>query len=199
MPRPEDYWISLGENVIGQDVLAEGEQARQAATYRTIAELVVELKVRHLVDVGCNYGVLQWWLKQAGYKGIYSGLDTNEYAIELGTALGFTNLHHGDFRTEQGHCDCIVMKDVIEHLESMEPLREIFKAVERYFILALYLPLTYAPTEIIRHPDGYYTNTYNRQEMRQLANECWFHTLKDIQVKESNGMLNEIIVWERHS
>jgi SAM-dependent methyltransferase len=200
--RPEDYWISLGENVIGLDVLAEGDAARQSDTYWTIAQKCVELEnydIFNLLDVGCNYGILKRWLRKTGFRGEYIGIDSNRFAIQKAREFGwFTML--GNIRKmtfDDQTFDLVVMKDVLEHLESIEPLRESFRVAHQYLIHATYLPFTDQPSQIIQHDDGYYTNTYNKQEIIQLAKECGFSLLETIMRKETNGADNMITVWGR--
>ena len=195
--RPEDYWINLGENVIGQDVLADGDKARQAATYKAIAKLIGDLSVQSVLDIGCNYGILQWWLSENGWDEYYLGVDTNRFAIKLGLKCGF-NVEVEDLHDlPKRYFQCVVVKDVIEHLASIEPLRQAFDRTARYLILSLYLPLHDLPTQIIHNPAGYYTNTYNRQDVMRLAKECGFTLVRDMFTKETNGTDNEIIVWGR--
>ena len=197
--RPEDYWINLGENVIGQDVLADGDKARQAATYQAIAKLIFELEAySSVLDIGCNYGILEIQLLSLAWRGYYRGIDTNPYAIQLGESLG-NHVMVGDLHdlSTQILFDIVIIKDVIEHLENIEPLKKAFRVAHQYLILSLYLPLHDAPTQIVHNPAGYYTNTYNRQDVMRLAKECGFILVRNFRTKETNGTDNEIIVWGR--
>ena len=200
--RPEDYWINLGENVIGQDVLADGENARQANTYRILADTINQLEAGYtfsLLDIGCNYGVLDDWLDKTTFRGDYNGIDSNQYAVALASSRGIkvrcANLREMDYADRT--FDIVVMKDVIEHLETVGYLREAFRVANWYLILSLYLPLHDAPTQVIHNQAGYYTNTYNRQDVMRLAKECGFTLVRDMFTKETNGTDNEIIVWGR--
>lgn len=196
--RPEDYWINLGENVIGLDVIADGEKARQAATYQTIAAFIMRIEVDNVLDVGANYGTLVKWLREftgPPFEGYYWGIDSNPFAVEIGTNISQGNLRSLPYPDKDW--SCVVVKDVIEHLESIEPLREAFRVSRRYVIVATYLPWHDAPSVIVQHPDGYYTNTYNRTEIVALAKDCGFGLVEDVWALESNGTPNEVTLWER--
>lgn len=196
---PEQYWIGLGSEPIGLDVLADGEHARQADTYRAIARLVVEHWCVELLDVGANYGVLEDWLRRAGYDGEYRGIDSNPHAVAKAYELGH-DVRLGNIRTMSETPDIyeiIVVKDVIEHLENYELLRDVFASSWDLVILAVYLPFHDEPDNIQRTPDGYYTNTYNRQGVIDLARDCGFKLVETIATHEANGTANAIYVWGR--
>lgn len=196
--RPEDYWISLGENVIGLDVLTEGEHARQAATYQAIAQTITDLKITNVLDVGCNVAALYTFLMMQDYTGDYLGIDSNPYAVEAArlTAPAIEgNLRALDF-VDQAF-DCVVVKDVIEHLENCEPLREAFRVARQYVILAVYLPFASDETVTIRKMEGYYINAYSWSDIRGLALACGFRWIKRSWPVETNGWQNEMVVWIR--
>lgn len=196
--NPEQYWIGLGSEPIGLDVLADGENARQADTYRTIARLVIESECADVLDVGANYGVLEDWLRRAGYDGFYDGIDSNPYAVAKANQLGH-DVEVGTIRALDvlNKYEVVVVKDLIEHLENYQPLCNVFQVAERLVILAVYLPFHDVPDSIQRNPDGYYTNTYNRQGVIDLARDCGFKLVETITTHEANGTANAIYVWGR--
>lgn len=194
--NPEQYWINLGSEPIGLDVLADGEHARQAFTYRTIARLVVSSKCRTVLDVGANYGVMEDFLRRAGFDGIYHGIDSNVHAVRKAMVLGHP-VAIGNIRDPLPPYDAIIVKDVIEHLENYQPLRNVFAAATRVVILAVYIPFHDAPDSIQRNPDGYYTNTYNRQGVMALARMCGFNLMQEILTFETNDTPNAVYVWGR--
>ncbi len=194
--NPEQYWIGLGSEPIGLDVLADGEHARQADTYRTIARVIIEWNAHTVLDVGANYGILEDWLQRARYDGEYHGIDSNPYAVAKANQLGH-KVEVGNIRDALPVTECIVVKDVIEHLENYQPLRNVFQASTRLVILAVYLPFHEKPDVIQRHPDGYYTNTYNGYGVNDLARSCGFEFVETFFTRETNGTSNNIYVWGR--
>lgn len=202
MTRPEDYWINLGENVIGLDVIGgELGNARQAPVYMAVVNLIIERAITDVLDIGCNFAPLVNFLKSGGYTGDYFGVDSNPEAIRLAMShlkdyhVTVSNLRQLHF----GHraWSCVVVKDVIEHLESADLLREAFRVSKRYAIISTYIPWHDEPTIIHQHEDGYYTNVYNRAEVVALAKDCEFVLIDEQTVAERNGMPNLVTLWER--
>lgn len=199
--NPEQYWIDLGSEPIGLDVLQDGEHARQADTYSTIARLVVESKCSEVLDVGANYGILEDWLQRTGYDGEYHGIDSNPFAVaranQLGHQVEVLNIRDLSNSPYFYFYDVVIIKDVIEHLENYLSLRNVFDCSKKLVILAVYLPFHDAPDMIQRNPNGYYTNTYNRQGVIDLARACGFELVETITTHEANGTANAIYVWGR--
>jgi SAM-dependent methyltransferase len=197
--KPEEYWVLRGSDVIGQDVLRDGAAARQAATYQAVATWVMAYRIEDVLDVGCNVAALALFLRAAGYDGLYKGLDTNPYALRIARARGESvddgNLRNLDFG-EKAY-QAVVVKDVIEHLESPEPLSEAFRVAREYVVVATYLPWTDAPAAITRHADGYYTNRYRFADVTALAARCGFDLIETQIVNEANGQPNQVTLWRR--
>lgn len=198
--KPEQYWIDRGADVIGTDVLREGDNARQAATYLTLVDLIMKrYGALFVLDAGCNLGVLEMDLRQNGFVGRYLGIDSNPSAIQYGLQLGnhvkLGNLRALDF-PDRG-VDVVVIKDVLEHLESFEPLREAFRVAWQAVIVSVYIPWTEQPEQITRHDEGYYTNRYCISDVIALAAECGWTLVETIDTRETNGTPNAVYVWER--
>ena len=197
--KPEEYWIMRGENVIGTDVLDCGTGARQAATYQAIADALLECGVSDVLDVGCNVAALALFLRAAGFTGRYVGVDTNPYALRVARTHG-ANVETGDLRrlsfTGKAY-QAAVVKDVIEHLESPEPLREAFRVARGYVIVSTYLPWTDESPVIAAHADGYYTNRYRFADITALAAQCGFSLIGTLTVSETTGAPNQMTLWAR--
>lgn len=197
-PLPEQYWIDLGENVIGQDVLRDGHLARQATTYQGIVDWILAQRITDVFDVGCNIAALAVFLKAAGFEGHYFGVDTNPHAV------AFANRHsHADVASIRSlpwptRCfECVVVKDVVEHLEGPELLAEAFRVARQHVVVATYLPWTTALAAITRHPDGYYTNRYSWRDTVPII-EAWGFRLNGVMsLEESNGTRNQVSCWKR--
>lgn len=200
MTRPEEYWIQRGEDVIGTDVLSAGPLARQAAAYQGITDWITRLGVTEVLDVGCNVAALATFLRSAGWQGAYFGMDTNPFALDLVGEREDVEL--GDLRdlpVGNRMFQAVVVKDVIEHLESPAPLSEAFRAADQYVIVGTYLPWTDEPASIVRHADGYYTNRYRFTDIRDLAAGCDFFVDDIIWPNETNGQPNLLTLWKRDS
>lgn len=198
MMFPEQWWINRG-HIIGVDVLELRKQCRQAATYQLVSDAIRQAAPTSLLDIGANFGILEMWLRDDGYTGSYAGVDSNPNAVRYATALGnhvlFGNLRHLAY--EDHSFDYVVVKDVLEHLESCQPLVEAFRVARNHMLVAVYLPWTDAPTSSLIDADEFYRTTYNETEVIALARECgWQMTGKQMTV-EADGNPNAIYFWER--
>lgn len=196
--KPEHYWIKRGQDVIGLDVADDVEGTRQSMTYHTLATVIRSSGCDVVLDIGCNSAVLALYLDTVNYYGGYVGLDSNPYALALASVIAPViqgNLRALPFPAQS--FDAVVVKDVIEHLESFTLLAEAFRVARRLVILAVYLPFEDGPEVITRHADGYYTNVYSFYEVIAYALTQGF-TLRAVEhTREANGTDNQITVWER--
>jgi 2-polyprenyl-3-methyl-5-hydroxy-6-metoxy-1,4-benzoquinol methylase len=79
-----------------------------------------------ILDVGCGWGKVVWWLQHEGYAAA-EGVDVNAEVIEIGQRLGVQRLHHADahawLAARPNHYALIVMRDVLEHFRRDEVMR----------------------------------------------------------------------------
>lgn len=196
--KPEDYWLQYGDNVVGTDVLEAKDKARQAPTYQAIARWIIAHDVQDALDVGCNVAALAMFLRKHGYVQRYLGIDHNPHALIIATdyeKVESGNLRHLAFKDKT--FDCVVVKDIVEHLESYKPLREAFRVSSRYVIVGTYLPWTDEPAHIAKHPDGYYANRYRQSDVLKLAAKCGFKMIEQLGIDETSGWPNQVTYFER--
>jgi methyltransferase family protein len=131
--------------------------------------IIAREEIRSLLDVGSNAGIEGWRLRAAGYRGRYVGLDSNRKALaagrrEIGSLeeVGFVQGDAGRLPFPDRAFDCVLVKDVLEHLPHYRhALREIARVTGRHLIIALFLPLA-REERLVRHADGYWMNRYGR-------------------------------------
>lgn len=201
MKPPEHWWTTLPE-VIGQDVLKLGQSARQAATYNAVVEAILQARPQKLLDVGANFGILNMWLTiKAGtslWGGTYTGVDSNPQAVALANRLG-NPVIEGNVRSlpfDDRAFDCVVMKDVIEHLESADLLSEVFRVARKRVLIAVYLPWSDDPT-MTTIIDGFYRTVYNKDAMLRLIEGYGFRMASEQSIAEKDGTMNALYFWER--
>lgn len=193
---PEEFWKY--EDVVGTDVLREGVSARQAPTYQAIAKWIIAHGITDVLDVGCNVAALAMFLRLNGYTGFYAGIDTNPHALKVAQLREF--VLEGNLRNlEYGEQDypLVVVKDVVEHLESYKTLAEAFRVAREYVIVGTYLPWTDEPEKIEKHSDGYFANRYRFADVEAFANECGFELIETLAVNETTGWANQVTFWKR--
>jgi ubiquinone/menaquinone biosynthesis C-methylase UbiE len=205
---PESYWIRRGENLVGgTPTLQELRQTRQVSTYRAIFEAIQTLGVHHVLDLGCHIAALAQLIYDWGYQGSYTGVDSNTYALKeaqkaLEQQKGKVSFVQANIRS-LGFADkttlCVVMKDVLEHMEDFRPLlKEAARVSAKYVIIANFIPWTEGKTIIQRESEGFYHNLYNRQEVYNFAHDLGFRVQEIISALEKDARPNEIVVFVRN-
>jgi len=195
MIAPEEYWIGRGEDVIGIDAL--GPDARQAPTYEAIASVICREGFRNVLDVGCNVTALASFLEKIGFKGYYCGMDSNIHAVNYGRSIGreVVNENISSLPWPTILFDCVVVKDVIEHLESLYLLRHAFQASKRCAIISFFIVPTSGPQVIEQTEQGYYHNRYNNDDLIRIAEECGFKLNTVMDTPETSGAPNRVYVF----
>jgi SAM-dependent methyltransferase len=198
MNNPEQYWIDRGADLIGKEILTEGENARQAPTYAAIAEEIILRGIKSVVDVGCNVAALLEFLERRGYTGTYLGIDSNPHAVanlwERGIQSREGNLRSLDLM-DYGPVSCVVLKDVLEHLESPEPLGEAFKINAEYVIVSFFMPPKESAANIFRTVQGYYHNHYCEADILDIAERFGYEMNMRIDTQERTGDANRTYVF----
>lgn len=132
--------------------------------------IVQQLRVNRctrIFDVGCGTGILPLRLIQSGLcVQQYKGLDRNPKSIEVLSKNGFDG-QEGDLKWYDGmkfFWDTVVMKDVLEEMESIALTKEAILRARRVFLLATTAPLH----------DSLTTEGYSIDDVLALARNCSF-------------------------
>jgi ubiquinone/menaquinone biosynthesis C-methylase UbiE len=204
---PEIYWVKRKFNIVGRASLDKLRQGEQSAVYEAISHVITSNSYSHLLDLGCNFGVLRIFLRDKGYRGKYVGVDRNPYSLSLASRplagdsdcsseLICANIRSLPFRSQS--TPCIVIKDVLEHMEDFRPiLSEVFRVASKSVIVANFIPWTEGKPIIRQEPEGYYHNMYNRRNVYDFAGETGFSVEAVLSVLDISARANEIVVFMR--
>jgi 2-polyprenyl-3-methyl-5-hydroxy-6-metoxy-1,4-benzoquinol methylase len=195
---PEQYWID-------RDGLAgvNDGPTPQARVYEEIAKRVVELGATKVLDLGCNIGALFFYLVKAGYTAKYEGIDSNPKAVEFAKSYhpanaGFNVGNLRDTKLRGKSQDVVVIKDVIEHLESAALLQDAFQIAKRYVIISTNIPFTNEVSDRIeRTAAGYYLNAYTQGTVKAIALENEFWPKGMALISDDLNRENQVWVFER--
>lgn len=100
-----------------------------------------------VLDLGCGYGAMLYWLKQAGYRRI-EGIDRSAEQVEGAHGLGLDFVRQDDLLNHLAHresesCDVVFALDVLEHFGKEEALQFgdlVYRALSPGGIFILHLP-----------------------------------------------------------
>lgn len=208
---PESYWVERKENIIGKTSLEElHRNSRQIETYSAIVHAITSRSPSRVADLGCNFAVVGQLLFENGFSGAYVGIDYNPYALlEAKQALaerrnGWIRANIRSLPLADSSVECVVMKDVLEHMEDFRPLlAEASRVASNYVIIGNFIPWREGETRIRRDPRGYYLNAYNRQEVFSFASQVELRVEEVISTVEKsvgrkkNVGPNEIVVFAK--
>jgi ubiquinone/menaquinone biosynthesis C-methylase UbiE len=200
--RPEEYWINLGSNVVGNMTREQMLINRQIDTYKALCKLIADITTKQVADLGCNVSMLGVLLREAGYQGEYIGVDSNPNALKIAqNNLGRykfpykcvkANLRQLDFK--DSIFETVVLKDVLEHMEDFRPiLSETMRVAGRYALIANFIPWTEGDTIICQQPDGYYHNLYARKEIYHFIAQAGFDVVSVTSAMEKDSRPNEVV------
>ncbi|PJE63196.1 hypothetical protein COU88_00840 [Candidatus Roizmanbacteria bacterium CG10_big_fil_rev_8_21_14_0_10_39_6] len=181
----QTYWQRI-RTIVGPADKNDFDTIGQKNTRNAFEEFILDHsnKYTYLLDAGCNTGVEGYRLFKKGYKGHYTGIDSNEKAIAFAqknlsefprTSFIVSDLVEIVFPGEIAHAkhrsfDIVLMKDVIEHHKHYKPvLTKLVQFAKKYFILSLFIHTSVSNKDnSTLHPDGYYLNTYSQKRLKQF-------------------------------
>lgn len=112
---------------------AEALRAKAMRWERTLRPFLPADRDAAIMDLGCGYGSLVWWLQQIGYPNA-GGIDVSRDQIEQGGGLGVRHLQHGDvlefLQAGAGRYDLLVARDLFEHFTKDDTLEALTRCRE---------------------------------------------------------------------
>lgn len=137
------------ENHRGVDIDLARKGLQGAAPYlrRLISRHLPEDRNAKIVDLGCGYGALLYWLRQAGYRNL-EGVDRSPEQVQGAHALGLDFVQQADIMAylesrQHESCDVVIAFDVLEHLSKYEALSfadQVFRVLQRGGLFLLHTP-----------------------------------------------------------
>lgn len=205
---PERSWVRRGDKVIGRGTLDDLVDCRQVDTYRAVLEVLQTHDVDVAADLGCNVSALGRLLRHWGWRGRYIGVENNGHALPFAARelrslpewrenrLVNANIRALPFADDA--IECVVMKDVLEHMEDFRPcLAEAARVARRLLVIANFIPWGEGEPVIRRDPQGFYLNYYRRADVYEFATACGWQPTSVTGTLEKDDRPNEVIVFER--
>lgn len=196
----DSYW-RRSNRIVGPAVAKDFDQIGQKETRNVFERVILAHSnvTTRILDAGCNTGVEGYRLMKGGFRGSYFGADSNPkalaYALEnlCGYQASFflADLDSLPFPNRFFHMT--LNKDVIEHLPTYTGvLKELARVTADTLVLSMFIKPHRNPDDIKPHPDGYFLNRYNRENLYSFMSDCGF-IAKPIFEKDED----EVIVFSR--
>jgi 2-polyprenyl-3-methyl-5-hydroxy-6-metoxy-1,4-benzoquinol methylase len=137
-----------------------------------------------IIDVGCGYGSIVWWLHQIGYSHA-EGIDISAEQIALGNELGVSKIETRDaralLRERPAYYDTVFARDVLEHFpkaEVLDLLDVIYGSLKHGGLLIIHTPNAESPFGMrVRYGDFTHETAFTASSLSQLLRVTGFETL----------------------
>lgn len=205
----QTYWQRIN-HIIGPMRAEDFPEIGQQDTRSALEDFVLAQADSNtkLLDAGCNTGVEGFRLFSKGYPGFYFGLDSNAKAL----LFALQNLRSypatclaADAESvpyPDRYFEIVLIKDVIEHASSYQSiLAELARVTGEWLVLSMFVKMHDDEDQILRHPDGYFLNRYNRNALysfladHELVKPCtvYQNAVEEVIVfKKRSGLLSRI-------
>ncbi|MDO8734845.1 MAG: class I SAM-dependent methyltransferase, partial [Elusimicrobiota bacterium] len=167
-----------------EDISVEGLK-RWVGYYRVhYLELLSLDKNAGILDIGCGYGRMLYFLKSEGFKNFY-GIDVSREQIDTAIKNGFSQVECSsafDFlENKKKQFDTVIMMDVLEHIEKPEVLKlldKTYSALKKGGSLILQLPNGLTPFNVFLYQDFTHETAYTSASISQLLSASGFENIK---------------------
>lgn len=187
---------------------AMADLARRAPYLRRLVRSSIPAdRTIRILDIGCGYGALLHFLKEAGYINLF-GVDRSPEQVVLAHEMGLDFVHEGNLAETflgepNGTYDVVVAFDVLEHLTCEEALRlgdELFRIIRPGGRLILHLPNAEGIfSSRILYGDMTHERAYTRSSVTQLMSACGFSRVtitEDRPVLHSLRSAIRLLMWK---
>lgn len=163
-------------------VSTAAERARVAGTIISVAEQLLERRVRNALDLGCGEGLWRAALRSVRPAMRYTGIDPSAYAVRRFGAR--RNVRQGDITSLaalriRGPFDVILCNDVLHYVPTPE-LRLGMRALAERLRGVAYLGLFTSADDIegdmktwLRRPPSFYRKEFARAGLASVGMHCW--------------------------
>ncbi len=176
--------------------------ARSAPYFRRILKWLPVQKTDRIVDLGCGYGSLLYFLQKNGYSNL-GGVDVSPEQVELAHHLGLNYVVGGEIRdfllsAAPGSVASVIAFDVFEHLTRSE-LLEMGDSITRVLTAEGRL-IAHVPNAaglfsgVIRYGDLTHENAFTPLNLLQFGNACG---LKLIAIQEDTPVIHGVVSFAR--
>jgi SAM-dependent methyltransferase len=211
-PESAGYRTRLYRNYLTQQVRPNAAEMhsildiRRPYLNRMIARWLPTSREVRILDLGCGYGAIMYFLRAAGYHNV-TGIDTSPEQVAAAHDFGLTNVRCGNVYPmlkdiPETSYEAIIAFDIFEHLTKTELLElgdEIHRVLTPGGRLIMHAPNAEAVfSGTIRYGDLTHEIAFTRSSIAQFAGACSFAVLaiqEDTPVVHGVMSLIRSILW----
>lgn len=179
-------------------------KGRAVVWQKTFGRFLPQNKNARIIDLGCGYGSIVWWLKRAGFASP-QGIDISAEQIALGKRLGVNDIEQADIkeflRDKKDGYDVIFARDIIEHFHK-EDIVEILSlccdALKDEGRIIIQVPNAESPFgSRIRYGDYTHEIAFTAASLSQLLRTVGFNDVQIYPTEPLLYLLNPVSVFRR--
>jgi 2-polyprenyl-3-methyl-5-hydroxy-6-metoxy-1,4-benzoquinol methylase len=210
--RNSDYKERLYEHYLTHQALPNDREIQSALAQRApylrrlIANWVPADRDTRVLDLGCGYGAIMHFLREAGYKNV-TGVDTSPEQVRAAQHLGLEDAHCDEIypflKQIQDHTyDVVIAFDILEHLTKPELLQlgdevhRVLRCGGRFILHAPNGEAVFSGT--VLHGDLTHELAFTRGSIRQFAGACSFKVIsvrEDVPIIHGFLSLLRFLLW----
>jgi SAM-dependent methyltransferase len=214
--KPVDFKARLYERYLTEHVQSSAGTIQVALAgrgpylRRMIATCLPPDKSSRILDLGCGYGAILHFLREANYLNT-AGVDVSREQIDAARQLGCEDVHCQDLRgfldkVPEGTYDAVIAFDILEHFtkpELLEVLDELHRVLVRGGRLILHVPNgegIFSGT--ILNGDLTHELAFTRSSLHQLAGATRFRLVavkEDVPIVHGLRSLVRSLIWRSGS
>ncbi|MDD5491117.1 MAG: methyltransferase domain-containing protein [bacterium] len=167
-----------------QDVSGEGLKRWSSYYQSNYAKFLPPDKEARILDVGCGYGRVMYFLRSAGYNNV-TGIDISPQQIEAARKNGFTRVEKVSafeyLADKEEQFDIIFMIDILEHIEKAEVIKlldRILLALKPSGRLVLQLPNALTPLNVYLYRDFTHETAFTVTSIEQILGIARFQNIR---------------------
>lgn len=166
--------------------ITPGRVKGMATVWRKIfGRFLPEDKNARIIDLGCGYGSIVWWLKGEGFTNA-CGIDISSEQIETGKKCGVTGIEIADIkeflRDKKCRYDVIFARDLIEHFNKadiFEVLTHCYQSLSDAGLIIVQVPNAESPFGgRIRYGDFTHEIAFTTSSLSQVLRMAGFNSMK---------------------
>lgn len=164
----------------------DGFSGREKYFSSIISRFIPSDKSSNILEIGCGYGALIFYLKKSGYSNLL-GIDTSVEQVDAARRLGIDSVQQSELMSfisdaKPRSYDCIVALDVFEHFTRNE-LLDIFVKLKKILTdtgkIVMHVPNATSPFfGRIRYGDLTHEIAFTPASITQLLIACGFNGIK---------------------
>ncbi len=167
-----------------QDVSGEGLKRWESYYRANYARFLPLDKKVKILDVGCGYGRVMYFLQGAGYNNV-AGIDISSQQVEAARKNGFAQAECASafdyLKDKKERFDIIFMIDILEHIEKAEVIKlldTVLLALKPAGRLILQLPNALTPLNVYLYRDFTHETSFTVTSIEQILTVANFQNIK---------------------